>query len=194
MEETKTLKDVTVNVKQGASSFYLKEGTEPIKVIRHKAITADGRLIPEEIDETNIKKLDRTEKNLLEEGDILLSIRHSFKAVVIPKELKGATFTGDFIALTVDKEKISPELLAAYLSQPAVNKYIDAQGQGAISKSFSKESLLSIPLYIPDKQTQEKLKTLTKYIEEHRKLIEEEAAKLREIEETLLVTNLGGRP
>ena len=54
MEETKTLKDVTVNVKQGASSFYLKEGTEPIKVIRHKAITADGRLIPEEIDETNI--------------------------------------------------------------------------------------------------------------------------------------------
>ena len=56
MEETKTLKDVTVNVKQGASSFYLKEGTEPIKVIRHKAITADGRLIPEEIDETNIKK------------------------------------------------------------------------------------------------------------------------------------------
>ena len=105
-----------------------------------------------------------------------------------------ATFTGDFIALTVDKEKISPELLAAYLSQPAVNKYIDAQGQGAISKSFSKESLLSIPLHIPDKQTQEKLKTLTKYIEEHRKLIEEEAAKLREIEETLLVTNLGGRP
>lgn len=192
--ETQTLKDVIISTKQGASSFYLKEGTEPVKVIRHKAVPASGKLLLDEVDEEHIKKLERTERNLLKTGDILISLRLSFKVALIPEELEGATFTGDFVALTVDREKIHPELLAAYLSQPEITRYMEAQARGAIAKAFSKDALYSIPLRIPDKETQDKLLTLTGKIEEHRKLIEEEAAKLREIEQNILLTTLGGNP
>lgn len=192
--ETKTLDALVLHKKQGASSFYLKEGTEPVKVIRHKAVTADGKLLLEEVDEEHIKKLERTERNLLKTGDILVSLRLNFKVVLIPEELNGATFTGDFIALTVDQTKIHPELLKTYLNQPAVIRYMEAQARGAIAKSYSKEALLRLPVTVPDKQTQDKLLAAVRKIEEHRKLAEQETAKLKELEEHLLLETLGGSP
>lgn len=194
LAETKTLEDLILHKKQGASSFYLKEGTEPVKVIRHKAVTADGKLLRDEVEVEHIKKQERTEKNLLKTGDILVSLRLNFKVVLIPEELDGATFTGDFLGLTVDQTKIHPELLKAYLTQPAVIRYMEAQARGAIAKSYPREALFRLPVTIPDKQTQDKLVETVRKIEEHKKLAELETAKLKELEENLLLDALGGAP
>lgn len=192
--ETKTLDELVLHKKQGASSFYLKEGTEPVRVIRHKAVTADGNLLIEEVDEEHIKKHERTERNLLRTGDILVSLRLNFKVVLIPEELDGATFTGDFMGLTVDQKKIHPELLKAYLTQPAVIRYMEAQAGGAIAKSYPREALLRLPVTIPDKAVQDKLLTAVRKIAQHKRIAEQETAKLKELQEHILLEALGGTP
>lgn len=186
-----TLKDVIKGIKHGASSFYLKEGPLPLKVIRLKDITEDGTIHISGIEEVKAKELPRTKENLLSEGDILISMRHTFRAILVPKEAEGFSFSGDFIALIPDSNKIHPELLAAYLSQPAVLNYFEGKSRKNMIKSINKEILLDLPIRTPEEETQKKLRDLLLLLKEHRRLAKEEERKLREIEENILTRHIG---
>lgn len=180
-QKTIQLKDLCTKVKRGSSSFYLREGDEKIKIIRHSAVKEDGRIDFSAVEEGMIKSSLRTSENLLKAGDVLVSIRGPAKVAVVPAEAEGFTYSSEFAALEIDANRIAPELVATYLTLPHVSKYLESKNQGKVIRTISLESVLSLEISVPDSETQQKLSGLLSLISEEYEVIAKEEKRLADL-------------
>lgn len=191
-KNTATIKDLCKKVKRGASSFYLKEGTTALKVIRHANITENGVIDFPSIEPVLVRESDRTMENLLKEGDVLIALRGPAKVAVVPKEGAGFAFSAEFAALEIDSERIRPELIAAYLRLPHIRSYLEEKGQGRTLRSINIQDVLDLTVSIPDNDAQSRLAELLKTVAEERAVVLREQKRIDELEAASLTNHLGG--
>ena len=194
METTKTVKlgDLCKKVKNGASSFYLKDGTVPLKIIRHADVGEDGIITTASVEQVMARDSPRTADNLLKTGDILVAVRGPAKVAIVPQEAEGYSFSAEFMALELDSEKIRPELVAVYLRLPHVNAYLESKSQARSLRSVSQQDILDLEIRIPSPGDQQKSVELLSLISEQELLIRDEQKKLLDLKLSLLLQVLGG--
>lgn len=191
MTENTTIKDLCLKVKRGASSFYLKEGTTALKVIRHANVKENGDIDFPSIEPVLVRESERTRENLLEENDILVSLRGPAKVAVIPKNAANFSFSAEFCALKIDP-RIRPELIAGYLGLPQIRAYLEEKGQGRTLRSINIQDILDLAITIPDNDAQSRLAELLKTVAEERAVVLREQKRLDELEAAALTNHLGG--
>ena len=180
--------DIVTSVKRGASSFYLKDGDTETPVIKAKDITDDGRIDLTSVDIEKIKANPRVKTNLLSEGDILITIRGGiFKSAIVPKEAAGYSFNANLIALTLDPDKIRPEILAWYLSSPFVLKYLTEKSTGRVIMSISSDEILDLTLSLPNKEQQEKILGFLTQVKDYKTISRRQEDILSTISDELLM-------
>ena len=191
-KNTAAIKDLCKKVKRGASSFYLKEGTSALKVIRHANITETGVIDFASIEPVLARESERTRDNLLKEGDVLISLRGPAKVAVVPKEGEGFAFSAEFAALEPDTDRIRPELIAGYLRLPQIRAYLEEKDTGRGMRSIALDNILSLTITIPGKETQSCLAELLEATSEERELVIREQKRIDELEAAALTNHLGG--
>ena len=191
-KNTATIEDLCKKVKRGASSFYLKEGTSALKVIRHANITETGAIDFASIEPVLARESERTRDNLLKEGDIVISLRGPAKVAVVPKEGEGFAFSAEFAALEIDSGRIRPELIAGYLRLPQIRAYLEEKGQGRTLRSINIGDILDLTVTIPDNDAQNRLAELLETAAEERAVVLREQKRLDDLEAAALTNHLGG--
>ena len=136
MEQKKVkIADLCKKVKSGASTFYLKDGTVPIKIIRHANVSESGIIDVASVESELARESPRTNSNLLKANDILIAIRGPSKIALVPTEAEGYYFSAEFIALEIDESLISPKIVAAFLMMPNVTAYLNHKCEGRLLRS-----------------------------------------------------------
>jgi len=134
----------------------------------------------------------RTMDNLLKENDVLISIRGPMKVAVAPAEADGYSFSAEFAALEIDTEKISPEIVVAYLRLPHVNTFLENRSPVKTMRSISLKDILEMEIHLPDKEKQDKIVEVLSLIAEQQKIMAEEQGKLNGLKDSLMMQMVGG--
>jgi len=185
--------DLVRKVKVGGSSYYLKSGDTPARVIKHSNISEAGIIDFASVESSMIRTSERSIDNVLEPGDILIAGRSSTpKIALIPDEGKGYYFSSEFFALSLKPDIIKPELLEAYLSSPSVLNYLTKRSGTRILRTISKEDILALEVVIPDKEKQEKMAELTALMKEKYTIMEEEKRCMNALKTKLISSLIGG--
>ena len=175
MKTTMKIADLVTKVKVGGSTYYLKDGDFPARVIKHSNVSDAGIIDLASVESAMIRNSSRTAENMLEAGDILISGRSSRpKIALVPEDAKGYYFSSEFFALTVNTDIITPEILAAYLSSKPVQEYLTGKSGGRTLSTIAKDDLLELEITVPKVKEQELLTELTALITEKYAVLEQE--------------------
>jgi len=193
MSEKIKIADLVKKVKVGGSSYYLKSGETPVRVIKHSNISEAGIIDFASVESSMIRTSERSMDNVLEPGDILIAGRGSSpKIALIPEEGKGYYFSSEFFALSLKPGIIKPELLEAYLSSPSVLKYLAKRTGDRVLYTITKDEILALEITVPDKRTQEKMAELTALMKEKSQIMEKEKRCLNALKTKLVSSLIGG--
>jgi len=193
MSEKIKIVDLVRKVKVGGSSYYLKSGETPARVIKHSNISEAGIIDFASVESSMIRTSERSLDNVLEPGDILIAGRSSSpKIALIPEEGKGYYFSSEFFALSLKQDIIKPELLEAYLSSPSVLDYLSKRTGTRTLCTISKDDVLALEVVIPEKEKQEKMAELTALMKEKYTIMEEEKRCMNALKTKLVSSLIGG--
>ena len=186
MKKTMKIAELVSKVKVGGSTYYLKDGDFPARVIKHSNVSDAGIIDLASVESAMIRNSPRTAENMLEPGDILISGRSSRpKIALVPEDARNYYFSSEFFALTVNTDIISPEILAAYLSSRPVQEYLTGKSGGRMLSIIAKDDLLGLEITVPEMKEQNLLTELTELITEKYAIIEQEKRSLETLKESL---------
>ena len=186
MKKTMKIAELVSKVKVGGSTYYLKDGDLPARVIKHSNVSDAGIIDLASVESAMIRNSPRTAENMLEPGDILISGRSSRpKIALVPEDARNYYFSSEFFALTVNTDIISPEILAAYLSSRPVQEYLTGKSGGRMLSIIAKDDLLGLEITVPEMKEQNLLTELTELITEKYAIIEQEKRSLETLKESL---------
>lgn len=186
MKKTMKIAELVSKVKVGGSTYYLKDGDFPARVIKHSNVSDAGIIDLASVESAMIRNSPRTAENMLEPGDILISGRSSRpKIALVPEDARNYYFSSEFFALTVNTDIISPEILAAYLSSRPVQEYLTGKSGGRMLSIIAKDDLLGMEITVPEMKEQNLLTELTELITEKYAIIEQEKRSLETLKESL---------
>ncbi|MFY1111580.1 MAG: restriction endonuclease subunit S [Methanosarcinaceae archaeon] len=188
--QTMKLRDLVTIRKTGLSSYYLNGKDVTIPLINIKDIQG-GIISTESIDRVSIRKTAALEKSRVNEGDIIISMRGlNFKSAVVDKSASGFPISSNLVALTLS-EKIKPEVLAAYFESQRGQREILARAGGASIKGLTLETLLNIPIPIPDPNKQELLSNYLMLAKEYEQIMRKEMELREKINNAILEQMMG---
>ena len=143
-------------VKQGLSSYYMRDGDEVVPLITLKDVQ-EGRIVSATVDRVPVKKTDRLDKSRLAIGDVVITIKGTnFRAAVVDESAAGFIISSNLIALSLS-DKILPQVVAAYLNSPMGQRELESRAGGSNIMGLNTKSLLEVPIPIPPLEQQEAL-------------------------------------
>lgn len=164
-----------------------KSSEEDVEVpIIHVKDISDGMLLPvDRLDRLRVPRKSTEKRQSLQKHDILVSARGTLlKSAVVSDSHQGALASANFIVVRLRKDaELRPELLYAFLRQPAVREYIANRATGTAQPVLAIRELESLLVPIPPREVQDQLVRLLEVSEEQKRTALE-CAHLRD-EETM---------
>ena len=111
------------------------------------------------------------DKQNLEDGDVLLSVRGTFRAGVVQLQGKKGIAASSVLIIRVNNSKVQPEYLAAYLNSPPGQEQLQAIATGAAIRTVTKAELAKVTVPIPTLAVQVPLIELERNVREQQHLI-----------------------
>lgn len=169
--------DFIDNITDGehAGQTFVKEGVLFLKnsSIKDFDISLDDGFY---ISEIKHKKLQRS---ALKSEDVLFTtIGHLGSAAIVPEHFCEANMNQNFVKISINKEKVSPYYIVAYLNSKLARKQISCLLTGNIQSILTYPKIKNIKIGIPkddsiQKEITEKYKNAIKLSQEARKIIKE---------------------
>lgn len=181
------IRDLVISTRRGLSSPYLKDGTEPIRLVKAKDITSDGRLSMDTIDTERVKRTPAFDKALIKPGDLLVTVAGTkFRSAVVREEAEDLIASNSLIALSFDRTKILPEFAVMYLNSSRGQADIQRWASGAVMMSLNTATLLEVTIPVPPIDKQQQLVDLLHVVRGYRAILELETALLNQITDSLM--------
>ena len=181
------MRDLITSTRRGLSSSYLNGGTEQVRLIKAKDITSEGSLALKDIDTECVKRTPAFEKARIKRGDVLVTVTGArFRAAVVLDEAEDLLISNSLIALSLDQTKIIPEFAAWYLNSQRGQMDLQKRASGAIIMSLNTALLLEVMIPVPTMEQQRQFVDLLRIVDEYRTILEQEAALLNKITESVM--------
>jgi len=139
------------------------------------------------INKDNLTKIDLQKyqsKALIEENDIIISSRGSFKTSVIKDDVANAIASSSVYILRLKDKSIMPEYLAIYLNSIKGQKNIRNKITGSVIKTILRKDLENLKIPLPSKDVQNKIINLYKNNQAQQKLLTRKKILTNEIVES----------
>ncbi len=141
----------------------------------------------------NLVLNDKTERHLLDEGDILLAAKGNKNfAVLVKNKMLPAVASSTFLVLRIKREyltKIIPEFLVWLLNHSHNQSILKSKAVGSGVPSISKKSLSDFNVDIPEMTTQQNILVVDE-LRKREKQIKQKIEQLREMQMQQLLYNL----
>ena len=181
------MKNLVTSTRRGLSTPYLRDGTEPILLVKAKDITVDGELSVETVDTECVKRTPAFDRARLKPGDVLITVAGSkFRAAVVHEAAADLIASNSLIALSFDRSRVLTEYAAWYLNSSRGQADIQRWASGAGMMSLNTASLLEVGIPLPSLEEQQRLVDLLRLIRSYREILEEEATLLDRIMDSLM--------
>jgi type I restriction enzyme S subunit len=181
------LKELVRSTQRGLSTPYLKNGTEPILLVKAKDITTDGDLSAETVDTEYVKRKSAFDRARLRPGDVLVTVAGSrFRAAVVPKDATDLIASNSLIALSFDQTRILPEFAVWYLNSSPGQADLQRWASGATMMSLNTTSLLEVAIPLPTLEEQQRLVELFRLVRTYREILDEETTLLNRLVDALM--------
>lgn len=181
----KTLSSLTVELKNGLSSYYLINGNVSIRLVNVKDVQ-NGKVDANSVESIKVKETEALVKNRLSAGDLLVTAKgQAFKAAVAGKELEGFVISANLIALTLNGE-VDPEIVAAYLNSPSGQRALIAKAAGGSIKGLNAKTLLEVLVPVPTKEKQQALGRYLSLMNEYNEVVERERKLMNGIRDSIM--------
>ena len=128
---------------------------------------------------------------LLKAGDVILSSRGYFKAVVFKSKLATVASLSAFV-IRPQSDKVLPEYLAICLNSAKIQNYLEQIARGSIMRSIRLKDLLEVEIPIIDLEEQKTIVKLIVNLEEQSYLLENKQQLLSEIHHGAIQKQLQG--
>ena len=139
------------------------------------------------INKENLTKIDLHKyqsKALVEENDVIISSRGSFKTNVIKGNTNNIIASSSVYILRLKDKNIIPEYLAVYLNSVEGQKKIRNKITGSVIKTILRKDLENLKIPLPDKNIQKKIINLYKNNQTQQKLLTRKKILINEIVES----------
>lgn len=186
---TKTLSELTIEIRRGISSYYFSDEGIKIPLINIGALQ-NGQIVSDSIDGVTVKQTEAIKKSTIAAGDVLIGIKGSFKAAVADEKTQGSVISANVIALKLNAA-IMPNLLVAYLNSPSGQRKLCARAGGAIQKALNLKALLEIPIPVPSIERQRELTEYLSLLKKYTELIEREQRLREKVTNTIIHECMG---
>lgn len=153
--------------------------TDAVEVINIKDVN-EGRIDTASLEKRVVTSAKGGKDEAIREGDIVIATRGpQFRVGVADRQAEGYLITSNLIALRLDRQKVLPEVLAAYLNSPGGQHNLTAISKGVTIPSIGQKELLSIRVPLPPMETQQYIKDYLQSTEDYLTTLraEEEAVK-----------------
>jgi len=165
---TKTLKELSLTLKRGISSYGIKGNDLTVPLINVRDIQ-NGAIVTDTVEHVSVKNTMAVHTSRLVPGDLLVIAKGpNFRAAVAGESHRDFTYSTNLIGLSLSYEVI-PAYVATYLNSPLGQKEIQARAAGATIQGLTAQSLLEIPIPLPPLEVQKKL---VEYSDLHRQYFE----------------------
>jgi len=139
------------------------------------------------INKNNLTKIDLQKyqsKALIEENDIIISSRGSFKAGVVEGNVVNSIASSSVYILRLKDKNVIPEYLAIYLNSVKGQKNIKNKMTGSVIKTILRKDLENLKILLPSKDVQNKIINLYKNNQAQQKLLTRKKILTNEIVES----------
>lgn len=145
------------------------------------------------VDEGSITRvsLDLASDRFIQEGDVLLTARGSFRAGVA-KFQKPAIASASLFLIRVTDKTILPEYLAIYLNSEGAQYYFSQNAKGATIQSVAVSDLQNITVPVIPLESQQVIVDLQRNIEAQRSLLNRKQDIINEVLKTSVTRTLQG--
>lgn len=158
-------------------------------VIQIKDVGTDGRLLTDELLQTQIEKT--RPEFFVKKNDVLFTTRGlNRRACFVGEELANTVFVAQIFALRVPDNKIEPSYLAWYLNQKDAQEYLDATASGSYIQNVRKDILANLPIKVPPMETQKKIVEINRLALREKNLIEQIQKKRDQLIERVLLNTV----
>ena len=180
------MKDLVISTRRGLSSSYLRDGTNPIRLVKAKDITRDGNLSTETIDTERVRRTPAFEKARIKPRDLLITVTGTkFRSTVVHEQVEDLFISNSLIALSFDRTRIMPEFAAWYLNSPRGQADIQRRASGTVTMSLNTATLLEVAIPVPPMVEQQRLVDLLCVVKSYQAILERETALLNRITDSL---------
>jgi len=189
---TSTLETIVTEAVRGVHSYVPKEeSTDLVGIINIKDLV-DGSIDISSQEMREISAAQRKEENKVHEGDVLVTIRGTqFRAAVAPHLADDNFASSNLAILRVDRSKVRPEILTAYLNSPLGQGQLTSRARGVSISSIAMKDLLSItvPQFPLDKQ--DLMKDYLMATADYLSTLRREVEQIGQIRENLMIQFFG---
>lgn len=152
--------ETVAQISVGLSIGRLPEGKDSITFVQVKHVT-DGGVVPiKDIDDVrDTTWTEAWEKYRIRPGDVLLTAKGSaIRVAVVEDQSAGAIATSNLLLLRPDPQRLLPEVLAAILRSPAIQKQLlDRSRSSVMAVAVSMKDVAGLTIPIPSMDTQQAL-------------------------------------
>jgi type I restriction enzyme M protein len=186
----KTLSELTAQVKNGLSSYYVNTGDVTVYLVNVKNVQ-NGRIDASNVETVKVRATEAIDRNRLEKGDLVVTAKgQNFKAAVAENNVEGYAISSNLIALKLNSQ-VDPELVAAYLNSPLGQREINARAAGGIVRGLNSKALLEIPVPIPPIEKQKVLVECLRIINEYSEILDKEQTLVDKIRNSVISDIMG---
>lgn len=159
-----------------------------LAVIQMKDLDSDNR-----VDCDNVQKIEMIavgDKHFVEKGDLIFRSRGvTNTAAILDKEPIRAIVAAPLLRIRVNENKILPEYLCWYINQEVSQQYLKTRQEGTHGGMISRQALESLPVEVPDLETQKKIVEIIN-LHNHRQNLEKKRKVMQEQEISMLLLNI----
>ena len=127
-------------------------------VVQAKNINKDGTVSYEDLIRTSIEKM--RSKGLVENGDVLLSNRGTFRSAIFRSSKTNNIAASSLYILRITTGKVLPEYLMVFLNSPVGQKLLQSLNTGTIIKTIPRQNLLNLEIPVPSVEKQQQAVTI----------------------------------
>ena len=145
------------------------------------------------ITKNSLTKIDLQEyqtRAIIQESDIVISSRGSFRASIIKGDAKNIIASSSVYVLRIENQDIFPEYLAIYLNTIEGQKKIKEKMTGSVIKTILRRDLENIEIPIPDKKMQDIVINLFQNKQAQQKLLDRKKILINQIIESSITNYL----
>jgi len=180
MENLKNIADII-------AGYTFRMALEPqidglMTVIQSKDVLDNLYINKDNLTKINLQKYQS--KALVEENDVIISSRGSFRTNVIKSNITNIIASSSVYILRLKDRNIIPEYLAIYLNSVDGQKKIRNKITGSVIKTILRKDLENLKIPLPDKNMQNKIINLYKNNQAQQKLLTKKKLLINEIVES----------
>ncbi|MBU4511581.1 restriction endonuclease subunit S [bacterium] len=180
---SKIIKDITDVISGYAFRTALKPQEDGLMtVIQVKDVLGGLYINKNSLTKINLQKYQS--KALVEENDVIISSRGSFKTNVIKGDAVNVIAASSVYILRIKNKDIIPEYLAIYLNSVEGQKKIREKTTGSVIKTILRKDLENLKIPLPNKDIQNKIIDLYKNNQVQQKLLTRKKTLINEIIES----------